>query len=736
MKKIQLLTVMIGWLLGSNVIQAQCNTNTSICNLSQSTNFTFVTPGSPVSTCLDFFGPNVGYIVLYITQSGQLNMLIDGNASTGFLDVAVFNIPNGVAPCTAIQNTANEIGCNYASASNGCAQFGTSFPCTSSIPAPSVTAGQTLMIVVENWSGSSSSFTLQLSSTPGSAQTGAPNATINPAGPFCQSAAPFQLTATNQGGTWSGPGTSASGLFNPATAGIGTHTINYSIGQSPCQSTSSTQITVNSNGSIAVTPSNATICPGGSVSLTASGSGNYVWSPASGLSTTSGATVSASPSATTTYTVNGSQNGCSATGSVTVTVGSSPVVTATSNAPICLGETLELSANSDAGATYSWSGPGNFSSTDQNPVLPNATAANEGIYTVTVDVNGCSNTATTTVTLNPTVTPVITAVNPVCENNGTITLSATPPGGTWSGTGITSPALFDPNVANPGTHTITYDLAPLPCGGSATTSITVNPIPDVEVSVSGTVGCEPFTVTLSDASIPSSQSITWDFGDGSPVSTSIGAQTHEFVNPGCYSVTVSSSSNGCSNTETFPNLVCVVANPVAEFTVSDFTANIFFPSFNFINQSTDATQYVWTFGDGAGSTVLNPSHTYAEMPGEYEVTLVAVNQGGCSDTVSKFVQVLEELIFYVPNAFTPDGDEYNNVFTPVFTSGFDPFNYNLTIFNRWGEILFESQDHLYGWDGTYQGLPVPEGSYVWRLNFKDSRSDKRYQHTGHFTVLR
>src|SRR5690606_27386405 len=131
----------------------------SICTPGTAGPFGFVNPGAAVSTCLDWFGPNTGYILLNITSSGPLNMLINGNATTGFLDVAVFNIPNGVAPCTAIQNTANQIGCNYASASSGCNQFGTSFPCASSVPAPMVSAGQTLMIVVENWSGSSSTFT-------------------------------------------------------------------------------------------------------------------------------------------------------------------------------------------------------------------------------------------------------------------------------------------------------------------------------------------------------------------------------------------------------------------------------------------------------------------------------------------------------------------------------------------------------------------------------------------------
>ncbi|MBK9591156.1 MAG: hypothetical protein IPO32_06530 [Crocinitomicaceae bacterium] len=104
-------------------------------------------------------------------------------------------------------------------------------------------AGDVLMIVVENWSGASTTFTMDLAPPP-AAQTGPPDPTINPAGPLCSTDPALQMTAVNMGGDWSGPGVSATGSFNPATAGIGTHTINYVIGQPPCQSSSSTTVQV------------------------------------------------------------------------------------------------------------------------------------------------------------------------------------------------------------------------------------------------------------------------------------------------------------------------------------------------------------------------------------------------------------------------------------------------------------------------------------------------------------
>lgn len=204
---------------------SQCNTNISICQQGVAGPFGFGQGGQQVSTCLDWLPTSqFTYIVLYVTQSGPLNLLIQGNGGTGFLDVAIFNIPPNTPPCNAILNNANQIGCNYASASSACNQFGNAFPCVSSVPAPNVVAGQVLMIVVEDWgNGPSTNFTLQLGQPPG-AQTGPPNTTITQVGPFCTTSAAVQLQSVNMGGIWSGSGVSPTGLFNPANAGPGTHT--------------------------------------------------------------------------------------------------------------------------------------------------------------------------------------------------------------------------------------------------------------------------------------------------------------------------------------------------------------------------------------------------------------------------------------------------------------------------------------------------------------------------------
>jgi gliding motility-associated-like protein len=158
----------------------------------------------------------------------------------------------------------------------------------------------------------------------------------------------------------------------------------------------------------------------------------------------------------------------------------------------------------------------------------------------------------------------------------------------------------------------------------------------------------------------------------------------------------------------------------------------------FDNNTTGAVTYTWDFGDNSPlNDEINPSHQFdISSSTSYDVWLVATSEFGCADSTTVLINVFQELVYYVPNAFTPDGDNLNPTFKPIFAAGFDANDYNLLIFNRWGEILFESNNHNVGWDGTYNGKVVQQGTYVYKIEFGLEMDDSRKVVTGHFTLLR
>jgi len=545
-------------------------------------------------------------------------------------------------------------------------------------------------------------------------------------------------TLTASGATtyaWSPAGglsatTGASVTANPAATTVYTIT-GTTLG---CTGTTTSTVTVDPNPVVNV--NNATICAGSSATLTAAGATSYVWSPALGLSATTGTSVTANPAVTTIYTITGTTGVCTGTGTSTVTVNPLPGAVANNNGPLCPADQLNLTATNVAGATYSWSGPNGFASALQNPTIASIVAADAGVYTLTVTLNGCSSTTTTTLALNPGLSTVINPSGPYCSNGNQVTLTGASPGGTWTGNGIVNAAtgLFDPSLAQIGNNTITYDV-PNGCGVPSSATIVVLAIPTVNFSPDVTSGCAPLAVTFTNTSTPVGSSVNWNFGNGTSSNT-VASANAVYSSEGCYDVTLTvTDAQGCTNSATSNSIVCVLAEPNAAFTVNDQETSITDPNFQFINTSSNAVSYQWTFGDGTSSTGVSPSHAYPEEAGNYTVVLIATNAAGCIDSTNLTVYIKEELIFFVPNAFTPDGDENNNIFQPVFTSGFDPFSFNMTIYNRWGETIFETKNADIGWDGSYDGKLVPQGTYTWAIRFRDSNNDKKFEYSGHVLLI-
>jgi gliding motility-associated-like protein len=213
------------------------------------------------------------------------------------------------------------------------------------------------------------------------------------------------------------------------------------------------------------------------------------------------------------------------------------------------------------------------------------------------------------------------------------------------------------------------------------------------------------------------------------------------VSTGSVLITLSSLNNGPCGNITASTKINIFRSAKAQFAVPPSPIQITSGAIPFTNQSTNATSYKWTFGDNSNnSTVINPTHSYGSV-GFYTVTLVADNVNRCSDTTNRVITIIQDIEF--PTAFTPNtsgpgggsyqaGDYSNDVFFP-YTDGVT--DYDLMIFNRWGELIFRSNNIKTGWDGYFNGKLCQQDAYVWKANvtFFDGRT---FNKTGSITLLR
>jgi gliding motility-associated-like protein len=562
----------------------------------------------------------------------------------------------------------------------------------------------------------------------------------------------FATNSTVPGATylWQGPGMFDSSIQNPTIPTVsvnnaGLYTVE--VEANGCSSSSSVDVVI-SPIPVVTASSNSPICAGETLLLNAESisGASFLWSGPGFSSSLEDPTISSSlESNTGNYLVQTTLNGCVSYANVDVIINPIPVIDLSSNSPLCEGDDLDLYANSSMGATFFWIGPNDYISSEQMPSIADVTSVNGGEYYVTANLNGCSSLASLTVVVNQPPVPLITSNQPLCEGE-TLSLSVTNSNTNiqgsssvvWSGPDNFNSGLTDVTIANvtenqEGAYFVT--LSSNGCVASASVWVNVVGVPMVNFSPDIYEGCSPLTVIFENESIPMDGDAIWSFGDGE-TSQQLDQVEHVFTESGCYDVSLTYSVEGCSNSITYPQLICVFPGPVASFFIADTNINVMNPTFNFINQSTGAVTYEWDFGDWTTSDEIHPSHTYGDWPGEYLVELTVENEGGCIDKVVQVIHVKEILIFYVPNTFTPDGDGLNDVFSPIFYSGINPQEYTLLLYDRWGEIVFESHNHEVGWSGTYDGDFVQDGTYTWKIIFKDTINNKKHVYLGHVNLLR
>ncbi len=358
-----------------------------------------------------------------------------------------------------------------------------------------------------------------------------------------------------------------------------------------------------------------------------------------------------------------------------------------------------------------------------------------GVYNICVeDANGCQYTNVVNIIAGPIVgDATITPIGPYCRDFAPVALNAVTPGGIWSGTGVVG-GTFSPSIAGPGVHTITYTIPGL-CGDVDTYDVTVYDLPGVAPQAPILQGCVPLTIDFFNAAAGTGTCI-WDFGDGSTAS-SCAPISHIYTTGGSYDVTLTVTDlNGCVQSVTNTAYINAYDLPTANFTWSPMDADIQDPVVDFTDLSDLANSWTWTFGIVGGTNEQNPTFEFPKV-GDYAVKLIVTSLGGCVDEITQLVSIKDIILFFIPNVFTPDGDGSNDLFKPAFTSGIDIYNFHFTILNRWGEIVWESFNPAGGWDGTYgdRGI-VEDGTYVWRLEFLETMSDKKHAHHGHVTILK
>lgn len=447
-------------------------------------------------------------------------------------------------------------------------------------------------------------------------------------------------------------------------------------------------------------------------------------------------------------------DGCSATATAVISEPSSVSTSVTTNAsPICIGETVTLSGEAQGGTppyTSSWSATPADPSLNVTQHTPSVSPLITTEYAlIATDANGCSS-APKTVTvevLDPltlTVTrPIASPDTGICPNDfATIDLAATGGDGVYTfylepdlATPISLPMDVQPNTTTTYNFVVT-DGCTTPAA-SASSTVTVFTIPTVSFVGDELEGCEPLRVNFTDATIPTPVAWSWNFGDSIANSNTaaVANPSHTYTTEGFYDVSLTvQTADGCTAHGAETAHIQVHPAPTANFAANPKRTSVFDADIHFTDLSTDSvTAWLWDFGTGETSTLQHPIYTFPDT-GTYIVSLQVTTAQGCQHQTSFPIVIEPALTFYVPNAFTPDADNKNEVFRG-YGQGIDWGSYQMTIYNRWGQEIFHTNAIENTWDGSYKGKQVPSETYVWTVTLLDL---KGHQHTyrGHVTVVR
>jgi gliding motility-associated-like protein len=284
--------------------------------------------------------------------------------------------------------------------------------------------------------------------------------------------------------------------------------------------------------------------------------------------------------------------------------------------------------------------------------------------------------------------------------------------------------------AGPGNYNVRLILTDTNfCNAPDTAARLLRVAPFVKAQFEVEDGCAPYTANFANTSI-AGITFNWDFGTAGATSGDLNP-SFTYNLPGNYTVTlIALDSNTCNKSDTFRYVLKVLPAPTAAFTFGPQPALENTPT-QFTNQSLGAVRYEWDFGDGEKSDQANPLHQF-NATDTFDVCLVAFNQVGCADTVCLAVPALVKPLFDVPNALTPNGDGKND---KIFVRGFGIKTITWRIFNRFGQVVFQTNNRNEGWDGRYRGVVQPMDVYAYTLEIETSEGQK-VRKMGDITIVR
>lgn len=554
---------------------------------------------------------------------------------------------------------------------------------------------------------------------------------------LCNSGDPINLTVNAAGGTWSadcGACITAGGVFDPFGLTAGWYNVNYSIpGQCPVSDQAQVEIVQQPSAAI-LDP--GILCTGaGNVMLAASDPGGS-WTAScgnciNGVNGSFDPIMAGAGEHTVTYTIGGL---CPDQDQLTLTVEQSADATLQEVGSYCVGWGEVNMVAAEPGGVFSASCgdcidpvSGTFTTTGVAP----------GSYTITYSIAGfCGDSDQVTLIVVPNDDSSITANPGYCIDAGGQQFTAADPGGVWTadcGACITPNGVFNPIAAGVGSHEVTYSI-PGSCGSTSSETIEVYPLPVPTFTTNFVTGCIPFATEFVQDSLQLT-SCQWSFGDET-YSTSCGSAAHVFTEAGCYDVGLTLTSfQGCSSSIQYNNMVCAFPLPTSGFIYSPVQPTTDNPIIELQEQAEGAISWDWySTGQLLGSGQTLDYNLLDHGGNDVQICLRVTDHNGCVDSFCRTIELIEKLRVFVPNVFTPDQDGVNEVWMPVVLGAVE---YEVRVFNRWGETVFHSNVPGEPWLGDVNGGGhfAPNGVYIWTL--KVTAEDLEVaEETGHVILMR